>query len=259
MASLCVALVFRRLSRIYWLPQDRDSEAIGKILRYIAPLVPGLIFLSIQGQLTVFIVSYFGVAKPVAEVAALGRLGQIFTLLAAFNGMILGPRFARMEQRFLKRSYLRTAGLVSLVALGASSLALFWPASFLWLLGPKYAKLSGALRYVTSAGCLGYISSALWSIHAARQWIYWWSCWYFIGIITIVQVLGIAFLPVSTTLGASILGFCTALAGLSVHIAVGIYSLKKDANRPRIPEADQPAPQSDAAAPAQTVAVEVEL
>jgi hypothetical protein len=228
LASLAIALVFKRLASVYWTSGlDVDVEAMRNVLRYIAPLAPGMIFMSIQNQLTVIIVSYFGVVRAIAEVAALGRLGQVFTLLNAFNAVILGPRFARLDMGRIRLFYLRTVLAATGVAVLAGCIPFLWPESLLWLLGPKYTNLTEALRLVTSAGCLGYISSVLWSIHSARQWIYWWSTWLFIGLITVVQALGIVFLDVNTTIGASKLTFVTALAALLVDMSVGVYSLSK--------------------------------
>jgi O-antigen/teichoic acid export membrane protein len=228
LASLAIALVFKRLASVYWTSGlDVDAGAMRDVLRYIAPLAPGMIFMSIQNQLTVIIVSYFGVVRAIAEVAALSRLGQVFTLLNAFNAVILGPRFARLDKGRIKRFYVRTALAASGVAVLAGCIPFLWPESLLWLLGPKYANLTESLRLVTSAGCLGYISSVLWSIHSARQWIYWWSTWLFIALITAVQALGIVFLDVNTTIGASKLAFVTALAALLVDMSVGVYSLRR--------------------------------
>jgi len=228
LASLAIALVFKRLTTPYWISgSDVNVEAMRNVLRYIAPLAPGIIFMSIQNQLTVIIVSYFGVVRAIAEVAALGRLGQVFTLLNAFNAVILGPRFARLDMSRIRLFYLRTALAATGVAVLAGCIAFLWPESLLRLLGPKYANLTESLRFVASAGCLGYISSVLWSIHSARQWIYWWSTWLFIGLMTAVQVLGIIFLDVNTTIGASKLTFVTALAALVVHMSVGVYSLSR--------------------------------
>jgi O-antigen/teichoic acid export membrane protein len=228
LAYMCTALLFKRTSAQYWaLAATRDSEATRRIIGYITPLAPTIVLMSLQGQLVVLILSYFGVAKPIAEVAALGRLGQLFILLSAFNGIVLGPRFARVDFSRLTRQYLGSVGLTAIVSGAAVAAILMCPSALLWVLGPKYATLSHPLQYVAVNGGLTYICSALWSIHSARQWIYWGGTWAQVGVVIVVQASGITFLDVSTTLGASKLSCFTTAGILSVNIAVGVYSFNK--------------------------------
>ncbi len=66
-------------------------------------------------------------------------LGQLFTLLTAFNWIVLGPRFARIGKEKLRPLYLKTVGIAGGVATLAAGAALRWPGPLLWLIGPKYA------------------------------------------------------------------------------------------------------------------------
>jgi len=227
-ASLCAALTLRHWSRAHWEPASRvDPQAKRKIIKYIAPRVPLAVFQSLQGQVALFAVSYFGSPKPMAETGALGRLGQLFALLTAFNGIVLGPRFARIGEAKLLPLYLKTVGIASGVAALVGAAVFHWPGPLLWLIGPKYANLEGPLRYVVAAACVGYISTLLWVIHSNRQWIFWWSAWLEIGLILAVQAGSFAVLNLGTTLGASQMAFYTSIAILFVHVLVGWHSLAK--------------------------------
>jgi hypothetical protein len=48
------------------------------MLHYLSPIIPGIIFTAVQGQISVLLITLFGQTKSIAEVAALGRLGQLF-------------------------------------------------------------------------------------------------------------------------------------------------------------------------------------
>lgn len=225
-ASLCAALALRHSSRVHWEADSRvDPQAKRKIVKYIAPRAPLVIFQSLQGQVGLFAVSYFGSPKPLAETGALGRLGQLFNLLTAFNWLVLGPRFARVAQAELLPFYLKTVGVAGGIALLTGSVAFRWTGVLLGLVGPKYANLEGPLRYVIAASCLTYVSTLLLVIHNNRQWVFWWSAWLEIGLVLGVQVVSFLVLNVGTTLGASHLAFYTSVAILFVQVLVGWYSL----------------------------------
>jgi O-antigen/teichoic acid export membrane protein len=227
-ASFSAALTLRHSSRTHWEPASQvDPLAKRRIVKYIAPRAPLVIFQSLQGQVGLFAVSYFGSSKPLAETGALGRLGQLFTLLTAFNWIVLGPRFARIGEEQLRPLYLKTVGIAGGVAALAAGAAFRWPGPLLWIVGPKYANLEGPLRYVTAAACIACVSTLLLVIHNNRQWVFWWAAWLEIGLVLAVQVGSFEELNLGTTLGASQLAFYTSIVILLVQVLVGWYSLNK--------------------------------
>jgi O-antigen/teichoic acid export membrane protein len=227
-ASFFAALTLRHSSRTHWEAASQvDPQAKRRIVKYIAPRAPLVIFQSLQGQVGLFAVSYFGSPKPLAETGALGRLGQLFTLLTAFNWVVLGPRFARIGKEKLRPLYLKTVGIAGGVAALAAGVAFRWPGPLLWLIGPKYANLEGPLRYVTAAACIACVSTLLLVIHNNRQWVFWWAAWLEIGLVLGVQMGSFAALNLGTTLGASQLAFYTSIVILLVQVLVGWYSLAR--------------------------------
>lgn len=69
-------------SRYITEPRDSDLSKNREILAYIRPLLPSTIFFAIQGQIGIFLITWFGKLQNIAEVGALGRIAQIFTMLA---------------------------------------------------------------------------------------------------------------------------------------------------------------------------------
>ncbi len=227
-ASLAAALTLRHWSRAHWEAANHvDQHTRDQIIRYIAPRAPLVVFQSLQGQIALFAVSYFGSSKPMAETGALGRLGQLFTLLTAFNLIVLGPRFARIGEEKLLPLYLKTVGIASGIGMLAAAAAFRWPGALLWLIGPKYAHLESPLRYVAAAACIAYVSTLLLVIHNNRRWVFWWSAWLEIGLVAAVQAGSFARLNLGTTLGASRMAFYTSIAILAVQVLVGWRSLTK--------------------------------
>jgi len=61
----------------------------------------------------------------IAEVAALGRLGQLFFILSSFNSVIIGPYIAKLAQRNLTIKYFQILGSAVIVAVVLCLIAFF--------------------------------------------------------------------------------------------------------------------------------------
>ena len=240
--GLTGACLLRQWARSYCeTPAEVDPAVRASVYQYIGPLIPSVLYMSVQGQLNLWIVSFFGAARPVAEVAALGRLGQVFTLLTVFNAVVVGPTAARSTKgRAFVRLYWRTVTGAAILTAGVGLVCCLWPRPLLWLLGEKYSLLGEPLRYVVATACLSYIASVLWALHSARSWVYWWGTWLFIGTLFSSQALGVWLLPVETTLGASQLGLVGAVATLLVSICTGFYGLLREARIGSMPSQEGP-------------------
>jgi O-antigen/teichoic acid export membrane protein len=217
----------RRLARP-WVnePVKADPAVRREMVRYLAPLMPGVIFTAFQSQISLAIITLLGTTQNVAEVAALGRLGQLFGILAAFNGVIIGPYIAALPAIKLRKRYFQFLGAAIVVAAVLSLLSFLFPDPLLWLLGPHYRALRGAVGWVVLTGCLSYVGGVMWTMHSARKWVYWWSSFCHIGLLVIIQILAVVYLNLSTTMGVVYFGVITAATVLLVHIATAIVGLK---------------------------------
>ena len=149
-------------------PEDRKA-----IMTLIRKQAPNAIFFCLQGQITIFLISFFA-HRPgaIAEVGALGRLGMIFTVLGSLMANIFAPAFARCrERRRLIWLYFAIVGAVTSLSLMILAAAAFLPNEFLFVLGPKYSHLQHELLLMVGGAVLFLIASTMWSLNAARAWI----------------------------------------------------------------------------------------
>jgi O-antigen/teichoic acid export membrane protein len=212
-------------------PPRADPAASREMKRYLAPIVPGIIFYALQGQLTVFLITFFGKSHNIAEVAALGRLTQALLLVGAFNSVIIEPYIARVPHILLPKRYpLIVAGAVSLTVLLALG-SYFFPGAALWIIGSKYANLRTAFTWSICAWGLNYLAGLLWLMHAARKWVYWWHTLLNCALLTVTQVFGVWCLDLSTTVGIFKFSFLTAATELVVHIIGGLYGYWDEGRR----------------------------
>lgn len=229
LTAVFTAVLFRRDSHpLVSIPAAADPKLRKEMRSYVAPLIPGIVFTAFQGQITLFIISTFGQQQNIAEVAALGRLGQVFAILGSLNAVVIGPYFAKLPSTLLARRYAQCL-LVTMLGCGLVVLAAYvFPGPLLWILGPKYAHLHEAVLWTMGAWALGHIGGVLWTIHSARKWIYWWITWTYIACILVAQIIVASLLPLSTTINVIVFSIITSLVIILVHAANAIYGFIQD-------------------------------
>jgi Na+-driven multidrug efflux pump len=139
--------------------------------RVVRQQSPDTVYYCFQGQITVFLLSWFGSASLVAEVGALGRVTMVLNVIGSVMSSIVLPRFARCQDRArVRQIYLATIGVYVLIGLSLLLLVYLAPGPFLWLLGPRYADLSASLLYMTIAAVSGMLAGAIYSLNSSRAW-----------------------------------------------------------------------------------------
>ena len=212
-------------------PPRSDARTRLEIRRYVAPLVPLVTFYAVQGQLSTFLIAWFGQAQNIAEVTALGRLAQLFAFLSALFTMLVMPYFARIGDAVFVHRYtwavlatLGTAGLIS-------AAAFIFPQPLLWLLGPRYDHLLNVVGWVVLAGALGFAGGAIWTIHAARRWVFWRGTALYITASALAQAVFIAMVNMGSTLNAVLLGVVASGAALLAQAPIAWIGLQRDRSR----------------------------
>ena len=206
-------------------PAASDPETNREMRRYLAPFIPGAIFFALQGQITVGIISVFGSTAQLAEISAVGRIGQLFLLLNAFNAIVLEPYFARLPVSLLQRRYVQIVGAAVLLAVSLATVAFMFPKPLLWLLGPNYANMQQAVGWTVVSACITYVANLMWTMHAARRWVYWWVTNTYITCVIMVQVICAITMDLRNTIQVVWFGSITALVVFAVTLANGIYGL----------------------------------
>src|ERR1700730_16765489 len=149
------------------LSANENPEDRREIVRFIKSLAANVLFYCFQGQITVFLISFFGHhATSVAEVGALGRLAMIFTILMNMLTNIFVPAFARChDKRKLHYLYAAVVGGVVLFSLVVLAGAAFFPEQFLFVLGNRYTHLHRELLLIVGASVITSLAAALWFLN----------------------------------------------------------------------------------------------
>jgi O-antigen/teichoic acid export membrane protein len=202
-------------------PAEPDPATNREVLDYIRPLIPSTLFFAFQGQITILLISWFGQTQSIAEVGALGRIGQLSVMLGAFNGVVIAPFIARTSRKMLSRRYCQVLAAAFATSLALLSTAILFPQLFLWLLGNKYEHLEQELGWMMLGACLSYVTSVMWTMHSARKWIFHWGVWSYIAAVIVTQVAGIVFMDLGNTRNVILFSVYSASATLLVQAGWG--------------------------------------
>ncbi|MFN3683911.1 MAG: hypothetical protein ACK41F_08250 [Fimbriimonadaceae bacterium] len=213
-------------------PEKLPATVNLEFWRYLGPLLPNSIYYAFQDQIAVGIVAWVGTSRAVAEVGALGRLAQIFLFLGAANPVLVAPLVARCGRSALPSTYWRVAAAVASLGGVLSLTGWLFPAPYLWLLGPRYAGLGNAIGWAVTAGSLALVAGTLFTMNAARRWVFLHATVVGIGSTLATQVALALSVDMSTALGASKFMAGTA-ASLFVGVAVAAWTgFRRDAASP---------------------------
>jgi O-antigen/teichoic acid export membrane protein len=196
-------------------PEDRQE-----IVRLIKSLAANALFYCFQGQVTVFLISFFArQAASVAEVGALGRLAMIFTVLTNLLINIFVPAFARcQDKRKLRYLYAAIVGGVIFFSAGVLGGAAVFPDQFLFVLGSRYTHLHRELLLMISVAVITALSGTLWLLNASKAWIT--GAWLYIPLTLATQIALIPFTDFSSVAGVLIFNLISAVPSLLLNLAL---------------------------------------
>ena len=207
-------------------PAHEDPVTDKKIVNYIMPAAPAMIFAAFQAQLTLVLISVFGGQTAyIAQVAALGRIGQLFAVLTTFNLIVVEPYTARLNHRRLLPTFLSFSGLACLILAPFVFAAFRWPQLLIFLIGSKYADLRNLLGWVILTSSISYVASLIWMMNRARKWVFWSGSFLEVGLLILVQIAFIVMVGIRNTRDAVFLSLAASVCVLIAHVYVAIYGL----------------------------------
>ena len=218
------ATYFYRSKTLLGVKGKPSGEQQKGIIRLALPNIPSIVFYAVQGQITLMLITFFGRSvTSVASVGALSRLGQILTLLAQINPILVEPYFAKLAAPRLRRIYFfSSVAVITFAALFAAAAFLF-PTEFLWILGPAYGKLYVEVGLVVLSSSIWYVVSFLWAVNSSRRFVYWWVTFTNIGLTLMVEIVYIWKFDLSTMRSVLILQVLTATINLLTNSASALY------------------------------------
>jgi O-antigen/teichoic acid export membrane protein len=211
-------------------PRHGDPSVNREMLRYVVPAMPAVVFWAFQGQVSLYLVTLFGKTTNIAQVAALGRVGQMFAILMAFNVVLVEPYFARLQRGMLLRRYVQVVGLAGVFSATVALLSFRFPHPLLWLLGPQYRDLAPEVGWMVAASSIFYFAGVIWIINRSRKWLFWSGTAMEIGLTVVSEAVFVGTRGVTTTHNAILISVVAATSVLVAHSFVSVYGFMQ---RPR--------------------------
>ena len=202
------------------LSAPENVEDRREIVRLTKHLAANAVFFCLQGQITIFLISFFGrQANSVAEVGALGRLAMIFTVFSNLLANVFVPAFARCQDgRKLRWLFILIVGgvtMFSLIVFGAASL---FPEQFLFVLGNKYTHLQRELLLMVGGAVIGAIAATLWALNASKAWVA--GSWLYIPLTLATQVALIPFTDFASVTGVLTFNLLSIIPSLLLNVVL---------------------------------------
>jgi len=206
-----------------------------EIIHYGLPAMPAIILAAFQSQISLLLISIFGGTVNIAQVAALGRITQLFMVLQTFNMVIIEPYIARLSRERLLKTYVGLVTLASICFVPVVVFSFTYPTAILWILGSKYKGLQDVVGWLVLSSCINYVAGLAYIMNRARRWVFWSGTILEIVLLLGVQILFIALVGVRTTRDAILLSLASSFCYVAAHGYVGIYGFLKG---PRVRRAE---------------------
>jgi O-antigen/teichoic acid export membrane protein len=207
-------------AKVVDLKAKENAEDRREMGRLIKSLAANALFYCFQGQITVFLISFFGRhASSVAEVGALGRLAMIFTVLMNMLTNIFVPAFARCQsKRKLSYLYVGIAGVVILFSAIVIASAALFPEQFLFVLGNRYTHLHHELLLMIGVAVVTALSGTLWLLNASKAWIA--GSWIYIPLTLATQIALVPFTDFSSVAGVLTFNLISVAPSLVLNLVL---------------------------------------
>jgi O-antigen/teichoic acid export membrane protein len=202
------------------LDAPENAEDRAAMLGFIRKLAANTVFYCLQGQITVFLISFFARrASSVAEVGALGRLAMIFAVLSNLLTNVFVPAFARCQSaRKLRWLYAAIIGVVGAFSLLVLCCAGIFPDQFLFVLGSKYAHLHRELLLMVGGAVLASLTGTFWALNASKAWVA--GAWLYIPLTLATQVALIPYIDFSSVMGVLTFNLISAVPNLVLNLVL---------------------------------------
>jgi O-antigen/teichoic acid export membrane protein len=220
-------IMLRRYSaRVIDFDAPQNSDDRKAMLGFIRSQAANAVFYCFQGQITVFLISFFAHrSSAVAEVGALGRLAMIFTVLTNLLTNIFVPAFARCQERARLRSlYLEIVGGVVAFCLMILAAAAIFPGQFLFVLGNKYSHLHHELLLMVGAAVLAALTGTFFSLSASKAWVA--GSWLYIPLTLGTQIALIPFTDFSSVRSVLVFNLLSSFPNMLLNIALAFRGFR---------------------------------
>ena len=165
-------MVNRLVGELYDDRAPLNSEYRRETISFLKPDLLNSIYLIVQGQIAIVLMSIFLDTSAISDVTVLGRLMVVLAILHATLSAALMPVFAReQDMGRLKGKFLRAVAIYVFILATVCAVAYWFPQPLLWVLGSQYANLEKELFVTVIGSCFFQLIAFMYGLIAAKGWM----------------------------------------------------------------------------------------
>ncbi|MFW5760166.1 MAG: oligosaccharide flippase family protein [Cyclobacteriaceae bacterium] len=204
---------------------ENNPDYRKRMLGIVGRQFPNTLYFALKGQLTVFIISFFGNVESIAEIGALSKFGLFMSLITVTFQSVIVPEFAKThDTKDMMRRFLFVLGGMSIIGLVFGGTAYFFPRFFLAILGDHYNHLEQELILIIISILLQNIRHSIFSLNVAKGWIPDWPINVSLNVVSIV-ICSYLF-DLSSTMGVIKFNLYISLPALGYYIIHSVWHIK---------------------------------
>ncbi|RYE20586.1 MAG: polysaccharide biosynthesis protein [Sphingobacteriaceae bacterium] len=197
------------------------------IIRGVKRTLPIVIYSCLSGQLTIWLISFFGKTDGISQIGALSKIGALFNLVLIILSTLIVPRFSRMpvsKQGLLKYFLSIQVGTLAITLVLILGIWLFSD-QILWVLGKNYEHLNYQLLLVGISNSIGLMVSVCSQLALSRGWF---LNPYIIIVINFVSViLSLTFFKMTSLVAILYFDITFLIITYLLAFAFGLFSIYK--------------------------------
>ena len=207
--------------------QNPDPVVRKDILKVVKRILPGAVFYSFSGQITIWIVSVFGNITSIAQLGALGRVAVLLNIISVVIGTLVVPRFSRLENNVmtLLMRYSQVLLICTILMILFAVGVYFFSDKILWILGNNYRSLNYELFLIMISSCLNVISGVAFGLYTSKGWVL--PPLYSISKTIAVLIVASLVFDLSTLEGALYLNILFSITAVMSDVFYGYYNILK--------------------------------
>lgn len=163
----------KKISADFVAKSSPDLKVRKEILATVKKMMPGVIYYCLSGQITVWLLSFFGNTQSLAQIGALSRLAVVLGIFNTLIGTLIIPRFARLANNKMNitKFYARVIFAIIIPLSMVVGIVYSIPSQILWLLGKNYSGLQLELLLMIIGSSISLIAGVAFSLNISRNWI----------------------------------------------------------------------------------------
>lgn len=203
-----------------------DKERFPELGKLYISQLPSNLYVYVDSQLGVFIVTFFGNISLLADLNAASKLSLIVVAVNAFINNFMTVQFAKITTRlkFIKFLFITCGFFLFLYFIAVMLIAKF-PMLFIFLIGHKYANIAPLLYLVVVNICIANFSGLIGSVNYSKMWIK--KNWVAIPFTILLQIIMLKYLPPRDFSHVWYYAMVSAVPTLFVNIALCVKGIKQ--------------------------------